>query len=203
MSHQNPVDLSGAAYFPAALDQAAQSALVEDIRAILRVAPLVQPMTPSGKPMSVRMSAAGDYGWVTDRKGYRYQRRHPDGQNWPAIPLSLSSLWQKYSNSERAPQCCLVNWYGPEAKMGLHQDKDEADFQWPVVSVSLGDDGLFRIGQQTRGGSTDTIWLTSGDVVVMGGQARLIYHGVDRIRFGSSSLLPRNGRINLTLRVVI
>ena len=86
--------------------------------------------------------------------------------------------------------------------MGMHQDKDEADFQWPVVSVSLGDDGLFRIGNPTRGGKTESIWLKSGDVVVMGGAARLAYHGVDRLRAGSSSLLPKGGRINLTLRVV-
>ena len=202
MSHQKPVDLSGAAYFPAALDHAAQSALVEDVRAILRVAPLVQPMTPSGKPMSVRMSAAGDYGWVTDRKGYRYQRRHPDGQSWPAIPLNLSSLWQKYSNSDRAPQCCLVNWYGPEAKMGLHQDKDEADLTQPVLSVSLGDEARFRIGGVNRSDPTRSVWLKSGDIVVLHGPSRLAYHGIDKIRAGSSSLLQSPGRINLTLRVV-
>ena len=86
--------------------------------------------------------------------------------------------------------------------MGLHQDRDEADFTWPVVSVSLGDDALFRIGNQTRGGKTKSIWLTSGDVVIMGGEARLAYHGVDRTRFASSSLLPKGGRINLTMRVV-
>lgn len=202
MSHQNPVDLSGAAYFPAALDQAAQSALVVDVRAILRIAPLVQPMTPSGKPMSVRMSAAGDYGWVTDRKGYRYQRRHPDGQSWPAIPLSLSSLWQKYSNSDRAPQCCLVNWYGPEAKMGLHQDKDEADLTQPVLSISLGDEARFRIGGVNRSDPTRSVWLRSGDIVVLQGPSRLAHHGIDKIRAGSSSLLQSPGRINLTLRVV-
>lgn len=86
--------------------------------------------------------------------------------------------------------------------MALHQDRDEADFSWPVVSVSLGDDGLFRIGNVTKGGKTESVWLNSGDVVVMGGAARLTYHGVDRIRFGSSQLLSKGGRINLTLRVV-
>ncbi len=85
--------------------------------------------------------------------------------------------------------------------MGLHQDKDEADFSWPVLSVSLGDDALFRIGNTTRGGKTESIWLNSGDVVIMGGPARLAYHGIDRIRFSSSRLLPKGGRINLTLRV--
>ena len=86
--------------------------------------------------------------------------------------------------------------------MGMHQDSDEADMQWPVVSVSLGDDGLFRMGGTKRGGKTESIWLRSGDVVVMGGDARLSYHGVDRIRAGSSTLLPKGGRLNLTLRVV-
>ena len=86
--------------------------------------------------------------------------------------------------------------------MGLHQDKDEADFSCPVVSISLGDAGLFRIGGSTRNGSTESVWLESGDVCVMGGAARLTYHGIDRIRFGSSTLLKNGGRLNLTLRVV-
>ena len=84
----------------------------------------------------------------------------------------------------------------------MHRDTDEADMHWPVVSISLGDDGLFRIGNDTRGGATDTIWLASGDVVVMGGDARRAYHGVDKIRFKSSGLLPKGGRVNVTLRVV-
>ena len=86
--------------------------------------------------------------------------------------------------------------------MGMHQDRDEADFGWPVLSVSLGDEGMFRIGNATRGGKTQSVWLRSGDVVVMGGEARLLYHGLDKIRFGTSTLLPKGGRINLTLRVV-
>ncbi len=86
--------------------------------------------------------------------------------------------------------------------MGMHQDRDEANFDYPVVSISLGDDALFRMGNVERGGKTESIWLKSGDVVVMGGEARLAYHGVDRLRFGSSTLLPQGGRINLTLRVV-
>ena len=86
--------------------------------------------------------------------------------------------------------------------MGMHQDKDEGDFGWPVVSLSLGDSALFRVGNVVRGGKTESFWLETGDVVVMGGEARLAHHGVDRIRFGSSSLLPKGGRINVTLRVV-
>lgn len=180
----------------------AQKALVEAMRSVAEVAPLFSPMTPYGKPMRVRMTSAGRFGWVSDRSGYRYAEQHPDGMDWPAIPQPVLDIWTQVSGSDRAPECCLMNYYGEDARMGMHQDRDEADFLQPVVSVSLGDDGLFRIGNQERGGKTESIWLNSGDVVVMGGQARLTYHGVDRIRFGSSKLLAKGGRLNLTLRVV-
>lgn len=184
------------------LDRPAQERLVEALRGCLRVAPLYQPVTPRGREMSVRMSAAGRFGWVTDRRGYRYEPRHPEGMDWPPIPREVLDIWDSVSGVDRAPECCLINWYGEGARMGLHQDKDEADFAMPVVSVSLGDEGLFRMGNEERGGRTESVWLRSGDVVVMGGEARLKHHGVDRIRFGSSTLLPQGGRINLTLRVV-
>lgn len=185
-----------------ALDRPAQEALVEDLRGVIRAAPLFSPLTPYGKPMTVRMTSAGRYGWFADRRGYRYERQHPSGVDWPPIPEAILTLWRQQVSDQRDPDCCLINYYGEGARMGMHQDRDEADFSWPVLSISLGDDGLFRIGNATRGGTTESIWLTSGDVVVMGGQARLTYHGVDRIRFGSSSLLPNGGRINLTCRVV-
>ncbi len=185
------------------LDAAAQSHLVDLLRPILKVAPLYRPVTPSGKEMSVRMTSAGVLGWVTDRAGYRYQDTHPKGMTWPAIPDEILTIWQDLTGADRQPDCCLINYYGEGAKMGLHQDKDEADFSWPVLSISLGDDALFRIGNTTRGGKTESIWLSSGDVAIMGGPARLTYHGVDRIRFGSSKLLPKGGRINLTLRVAM
>ncbi len=183
------------------LDAAAQAQLIDLLRPILKAAPLYRPVTPSGKEMSVRMTSAGTLGWVTDRAGYRYQDTHPKGMAWPAIPDAILTIWQDLTRAERQPDCCLINYYGEGTKMGLHQDKDEADFSWPVISISLGDDALFRIGNTTRGGKTESIWLSSGDVVIMGGPARLTYHGVDRIRFGSSKLLPKGGRINLTLRV--
>ena len=180
----------------------AQSQVLEAVRGVAKAAPVFSPMTPYGKPMSVRMTSAGKYGWFSDRSGYRYERKHPNGTAWPAIPAPILQIWEAVSGVERLPDCCLINFYGEGARMGMHQDKDEADFQWPVVSVSLGDDGLFRIGNTDRGGKTESVWLNSGDVVVMGGDARLTHHGVDRIRFGSSTLLPKGGRINLTLRVV-
>ena len=184
------------------LDGDSQKTILSAVRDIARAAPLIAPVTPYGKPMSVRMSAAGEYGWITDRTGYRYARQHPDGHDWPAIPEPILDIWRDVSGVDRLPECCLVNFYGEGARMGMHQDRDEASFDWPVVSISLGDDGLFRMGGTTRGGKTQSVWLQSGDVVVMAGAARLAYHGVDRIRFGSSSLLDNGGRLNLTLRVV-
>ncbi len=152
--------------------------------------------------MSVKMTSAGKYGWFSDRKGYRYVAEHPSGVPWPPIPARVLELWHALTGQARTPDCCLINLYQGKARMGLHQDKDEADFSYPVVSISLGDDGLFRIGNTTRGGKTESLWLSSGDVAVMGGNARLTYHGVDRIRDGSSRLWPGGGRVNLTLRVV-
>ena len=184
------------------LDPPAQAALIAALRPVLKAAPPFTPETPAGRKMSVRMTSAGRLGWISDRKGYRYAPQHPSGVDWPPIPNEILEIWHRVTGLGRDPDCCLINYYGEGARMGLHQDKDEADFSFPVVSVSLGDDGLFRIGNPTRGGRTETVWLNSGDVVVMGGPARLTYHGVDRIRFKSSRLLPRGGRLNLTMRVV-
>ncbi|QUJ76144.1 alpha-ketoglutarate-dependent dioxygenase AlkB [Sulfitobacter albidus] len=180
----------------------AQRDVLEAVRGVVAQAPFFRPDTPYGKPMSVRMTAAGSYGWFSDKSGYRYVAAHPSGPPWPAIPPVVLDLWRDVTGLARLPECCLINYYAADARMGLHQDRDEADMQWPVVSVSLGDDGLFRMGNVTRGGKTESVWLKSGDVVVMGGDARLAYHGVDRIRAGSSRLLPKGGRLNLTLRVV-
>lgn len=184
------------------LSASEQQQIVADVRQIVARAPLFSPLTPYGKPMSVQMTSAGRLGWFADRKGYRYQATHPGGAPWPDIPASILKVWESASGLARAPDCCLVNFYRETARMGLHQDKDEVDFNWPVVSISLGDDGLFRMGGSERKDPTESLWLTSGDVVVMGGAARLSYHGIDRIRAGSSSLLSNSGRLNLTLRVV-
>lgn len=179
-----------------------QNKLIDDLRNIAKVAPLFSPLVPGGSKMSVKMTSAGKYGWFSDNKGYRYTDRHPNGNKWPKIPDSILNIWKIFISAERKPDCCLINYYTKNAKMGLHQDNDEADFEWPVLSISLGDDALFRVGNNQKGGKTDSFWLNSGDVVVMGGNARLKYHGIDRIRFGTSKLLNNGGRINLTLRVV-
>ncbi|KAJ57301.1 dioxygenase [Actibacterium mucosum KCTC 23349] len=196
------IRLRGFDIHPGLLNADAQAALVEELRGVTKAAPLFSPVTPYGKPMRVRMTSMGKFGWFSDRSGYRYEGKHPSGVDWPPIPELVLTLWRDLTELERTPDCCLLNFYDSNARMGMHQDRDEADFSYPVVSISLGDSALFRIGNETRGGKTESIWLNSGDVVVMGGAARLTYHGVDRIRAGSSTLLPKGGRINLTLRVV-
>ena len=196
------LDLNGCIIWKAYLAPKDQAAMVADIRNIAKHAPFQQPMTPWGKPMSVKMTAAGKYGWFTDRKGYRYIDQHPDGTPWPPIPDSVLTIWRDLVSRTRMPDCCLVNYYAEKARMGLHQDKDEANFDWPVLSISLGDTAVFRVGGTERGDKTRSIDLESGDIALLSGAARLAFHGVDRIRSGSSQLLKSGGRLNLTLRVV-
>lgn len=180
-----------------------QKILRDDLLARIETAPFYRPAMPgSGNPFSVEESNLGPLGWVSDKSGYRYQAMHPvTGSPWPGIPETLMSLWREIADAPD-PECCLVNLYRGTAKMGLHQDKDEKAMSAPVVSVSLGDDALFRIGGTARKDPTRSVKLSSGDVVMFGGPARLAYHGIDRIYPGSSSLIPDGGRINLTLRRV-
>lgn len=195
----------GVRHMPGYLGRDDQVALVEAIRTVVQAAPLYVPTMPrTGKPMSVRMTNCGTLGWVTDREqGYRYQATHPEtGAPWPPMPERLLRLWREVAGYPHPPEACLINFYTADAKMGLHQDRDEQDFDAPVVSVSLGDTCLFRVGQNTRDGQTVSFKLASGDVVVLGGQGRLAFHGVDRIYSSTSALLKNGGRINLTLRRV-
>ncbi len=165
-------------------------------------------MPRTGKPFSVSMTNLGSLGWVSDRdRGYRYQATHPEtGEPWPPIPEMVLAIWRAVAGYPHDPEACLVNFYEPTARMGLHQDRDEEDFAAPVVSISLGDACRFRIGGEARGGPTRSLKLASGDVVVFGGAARLAFHGVDRLYPGTSTLLAgwfaEGGRINLTLRRV-
>jgi len=196
------IETRGFRIFPGYLNHARQKDLTEVLRHVAARAPLFSPAVSSGKTMSVRMTSAGRLGWYSDQDGYRYRGRHPSGAAWPPIPEAVAGIWRDLCPDSPAPDCCLVNFYSADARMGLHQDRDEADFQHPVLSVSLGDDALFRMGGASRSDPTTSHWLKSGDVVLLTGSSRLAFHGVDRIRFGSSRLLPKGGRINLTLRVV-
>ena len=192
-------------YLPGILKDAEQAKLLDALRAVMEQAPLFTPTMPrSGKPMSVRMTNCGPLGWVTDKdRGYRYQATHPvTGKPWPAMPDALLKLWREVAGYPADPEACLVNYYSGDAKMGLHQDKDEEDFVAPVVSVSLGDSAIFRVGGLNRKEETQALELKSGDVVVLGSDDRLAYHGIDRILPGTSALLPEGGRLNLTLRRV-
>lgn len=192
-------------HFPKALDRPAQTALLGAIRKVIAEAPLYTPTMPrSGKQMSVRMTNAGPLGWVTDKeRGYRYQAMHPvTGKPWPPIPAMLLDLWTECAGYPQPPEACLINYYGGAAKMGLHQDRDEQDFAAPVLSVSLGDTGIFRVGGTTRKSPTQSYELKSGDVFVLGGADRLAYHGIDRVLPGTSDLLQEGGRFNLTMRRV-
>lgn len=194
----------GLVYVPGYLDAAEQSTLLREVEATIAAAPLFQPCMPkTGKPFSVRMTNCGELGWVSDReRGYRYQSIHPEtGKPWPAIPSLALRAWSDLAGYAPTPQACLINIYDLQARMGLHQDRDEADFCAPVVSLSLGESCIFRWGGVARGGKTRTLALASGDALVLAGAARLAYHGVARILPGTSAVLP-GCRINLTLRRV-
>jgi alkylated DNA repair protein (DNA oxidative demethylase) len=194
----------GVNYFPGFLDRAAQAALRNEVLAILSLAPLFRPRMPrTGKPFSVRMSNCGPLGWVSDEAGYRYQPTHPEtGRPWPAMPPSLLAAFAAIAPDAPPPEACLINVYDPAARMGLHQDRDEEELTAPVVSLSLGDTALFRVGGLQRNAPTRSFRLDSGDAMSLAGEGRLAFHGVDRIIAGSSTLLPQGGRINLTLRRV-
>jgi alkylated DNA repair protein (DNA oxidative demethylase) len=192
-------------YLPGKLGDGERIELLRALRLVMADAPLFTPTLPrSGKTMSVRMTNCGPLGWVTDKeRGYRYQATHPvTGKPWPAMPQLLLDLWDEVTRYRSPPEACLVNYYAGSAKMGMHQDKDEEDFDAPVLSVSLGDSAVFRVGGLTRKDPTRALELKSGDVVVLGGKDRLAYHGIDRVLSGTCELLPEGGRLNLTLRRV-
>lgn len=195
----------GCVWHPGWLDLDAQEGLLDEVRAIVRAAPLFRPVMPkTGTPFSVMMTNCGALGWVSDQAGgYRYQPLHPEtGRPWPTMPAALLRAWAALAPDAPPPEACLINFYRTDARMSLHQDRDEADFKVPVVSLSLGDTAVFRMGGMERRGKTRSVKLASGDALIFGGAARLAFHGIDRVLPGTSTLLKEGGRINLTLRRV-
>ena len=187
-------------------DRRGQEAVLGALRAVIEVAPLFVPRMPrTGKAFSVRMTNCGVLGWVSDRDGgYRYQATHPEtGRPWPPMPQMLLDAWEDVAGYCPDPEACLINYYAAGARMGPHRDADEEDFAAPVVSVSLGDDAIFHVGGTRHSDAKRRLTLHSGDVVVLAGQARLAYHGIDRVLAGTSGLLAEGGRFNLTLRRVL
>jgi DNA oxidative demethylase len=197
-------DVAGLRLYRGYLDRSGQAALLAALREVLAAAPLLTPRMPkSGRPFTVRTSNCGRLGWISDEAGYRYLTTHPvTGRPWPPMPDAFIAIWEDLAGYPFPPEACLINFYGPAAKMGAHQDRDEEDFDAPVVSLSLGDSCLFRVGGLKRGDPTRSFRLHSGDALVLGGGVRLAFHGVDRIYPGTSTLLAEGGRINLTLRRV-
>jgi alkylated DNA repair protein (DNA oxidative demethylase) len=199
------VDIApGVALFQGRFSPGEQATLLAEVMKRVDEAPLYTPRMPkSGAPFSVQMTNFGSLGWFSDAQGYRYEARHPQtGRAWPAIPSVLLDLWDEVTGYAAPPECCLVNLYRGSARMGLHRDADEEARDAPVLSVSLGNTALFRIGGLSRKDPTRSLTLASGDVLVFGGPARMAYHGIDRVLSGSSGLLPEGGRLNLTLRRV-
>jgi DNA oxidative demethylase len=187
--------LRGLANDPATLDA---------VRAVQAEAPPRRMSTPGGYTMSVAMTSCGALGWVTDRSGYRYDPIDPTtGRPWPAMPTPLRALATRAAGAAGftgfAPNSCLINRYEPGARLSLHQDRNERDLAQPIVSVSLGLPAVFLLGGAKRTDPTQPVALSHGDVVVFGGPARLVYHGVKPLKAGAHPLLGE-ARINLTFR---
>jgi alkylated DNA repair protein (DNA oxidative demethylase) len=196
---------AGFKLYPSYLARDEQAALAREVMKLVERAPFYRPSMPrTGQPLRNLMTNLGPLGWISDKAGYRYEPLHPATRApWPEIPQALIAIWRAVSDYPHSPEACLVNLYrGPQAKLGLHIDADESALDAPVVSISLGDTALFRLGGPERKSPTRSMRLSSGDVVVLGGRSRRFYHGVDRIYPGTSALIPGGGRINLTLRRV-
>jgi alkylated DNA repair protein (DNA oxidative demethylase) len=193
--------IEGFQFHPGALTRGEQEALAAEVLAQSTPTPFWRPQTPGGRAMSVRMTGFGPLSWVSDRQGYRYAPTHPHtGLCWPPMPAILLELWRRFAPGAPEPDACLANHYDVGSRMGMHQDRDEADFSVPVMSVSLGDTAVFRLGGTTRSAPTQSLRLCSGDICLLTGAARLAFHGIDRVLGGSSTVVPGGGRLNLTLR---
>lgn len=203
-SEPRDVQLAPGAMLLAGFARPMETALIEAVKAIVARAPFRHLITPGGHRMSVAMTNCGRVGWVSDRTGYRYDEVDPDsGLAWPSMPEAFADLAlraaAKAGFTDFRPDACLINCYEPGAKLSLHQDKDELDFNAPIVSVSLGLPATFLFGGMNRNDKTARYRLVHGDVVAWGGPARLAYHGVMPLADGHHPLLGSQ-RINLTFR---
>jgi len=187
------------------LDAKAQAALTAAVAGIAAEAPFAKARTKGGGSTSAAMTNCGAAGWWSDSKGYRYAQVHPEtGKPWPAMP---PAFWDTVKAAVAGtafdgftPDACLINFYETGAKMGLHQDKDEKDFTQPIITVCLGDAADFMIGGFARGDKSFPVVVHSGDVMIMGGESRLRFHGIRKIYPGTSPLADVKGRISLTFR---
>ena len=181
------------------------TAVFSALKRILEAAPPTHARTRGGGTTSAAMTNCGRVGWWSDARGYRYQELHPVTQRpWPPIPNefleTVKSITSHTPWPDFLPDACLINYYGPKAKLGLHQDRDERDFAHPIVTLCLGDDADFLIGGLSRADRATAFVVSHGDAIVMGGESRMRFHGVRKIYSGTSPLAGIAGRYSLTFR---
>lgn len=194
------------------LDRAAQGAALAACHGVATAAPFITPTMPDGTPFRVAMTNAGEWGWLSDKDGYRYARRHPGtGELWPAVPAILAETAERAvaaalgraAAAAYRPQCFLINRYDVgRGRLGLHQDRDERDRSQPIVTLSLGADAVFVAGGARRADRKERVLLASGDVLVMGGRGRMAYHGIDRLLPTLDGLTADGSRLSVTSRRV-
>ena len=189
------------------LTKAMQQEILAAARTVVRQAPLFKPTMPSGQSFNYSMTNCGELGWVADRHGYRYQQTHPHTfKVFPAMPQVIKDLAiviaKETGNDNFCPQSCLINLYSKGEKLGMHQDNTEENKSAPIISVSLGDSGIFVLGGLLRNDKTRQYIVQSGDVIVMGGESRNFFHAFKGTVSNTSTLLKNGGRLNLTIRQV-
>ncbi len=189
------------------LTKVVQQEVLVAARTVVKQAPLFRPMMPTGQSFNYSMTNCGDLGWVADRHGYRYQELHPETfRAFPAMPQVIQdlaiTLAKTTGNDNFHPQSCLINLYSKGEKLGLHQDNTEENLTAPIISISLGDSGIFVLGGKHRNDETRQYIVQSGDVIVMGGESRNFFHAFKGTVPNTSNLLKNGGRLNLTIRQV-
>lgn len=182
------------------LNRVHQEAIIVELRNILRVTPLFTPTMKDGTPFRYKMSNCGTYGWMADKKGYRYEKTHPNGETWLKMPIAVE-LACRLLVPQLDPQSCLINVYEQAQSLGLHQDNTE-EVEAPIVSISLGAPALFYIGDATRHGKLHPYNLESGDVLIMSGKYRNFFHKVDSPVNDGPAFMKTGVRVNLTIRQV-